>query len=77
MLVLTRKVGEKIQIGDDITILIMEVKGKQVRLGIEAPPAVKVHREEIYQKIQEENIKASNVELSEFNKLTELINKKK
>ena len=77
MLVLTRKVGEKIQIGDDITILIMEVKGKQVRLGIEAPTDVKVHREEIYQKIQEENIKASNVELSEFNKLTELIDKKR
>ena len=77
MLVLTRKVGEKIQIGDHITILIMEVKGKQVRLGIEAPPDVKVHREEIYQRIQEENIKASNVELSEFNKLTEMIDKKK
>ena len=54
LLVLTRKLGEKIQIGDDISILIMEIKGKQVRLGIEAPSTVKIHREEIYQKIQDE-----------------------
>ena len=75
MLVLTRKIGEKIQIGDDISILIMDIKGKQVRVGIEAPAAVKVHREEIYQKIKEENIEASHIELNEFNSLKNLLNK--
>lgn len=76
MLVLTRKVGEKIQIGDDICITIMEVKGKQVRVGIEAPAAVKVHREEIYQRIREENINAANIDLTEFNRIRDLLTKK-
>ena len=55
MLVLTRKLGESITIGDDIRVSIIEIKGKQVRLGIEAPQQTVVHREEIYQRIQEEN----------------------
>ena len=76
MLVLTRKLGEKIQIGDDINIVIMEVKGKQVKLGIEAPSNIKVHREEIYQKIQDENIRASNIEITDFSELEKLIDKK-
>jgi carbon storage regulator len=76
VLVLTRKVGEKIQIGDDICITIMEVKGKQVRVGIEAPAAVKVHREEIYQRIREENINAANIDLTEFNRIRDLLTKK-
>ena len=76
MLVLTRKLGEKIQIGDDISIVIMELKGKQVKLGIEAPANIKVHREEIYQKIQDENIRASNIEITDFSELEKLIDKK-
>jgi len=76
VLVLTRKVGEKIQIGDDISITIMEVKGKQVRVGIEAPATVKVHREEIYQRIREENINAANIDLTEFNRIKDLLTKK-
>ena len=76
MLVLTRKLGEKIQIGDDISIVIMEVKGKQVRLGIEAPSNVKVHRQEIYQKIQDENINASNVGITDFSELEKIFDKK-
>ncbi|MCP4716018.1 MAG: carbon storage regulator CsrA [Deltaproteobacteria bacterium] len=76
MLVLTRKVGEKIQIGDDVSVLIMDIKGKQVRLGIEAPRDVKVHREEIYQRIQDENINASGIDMDEFNKIKELIDTK-
>ena len=55
MLVLTRKLGEGIAIGDDIKIVVMQIKGKQVRLGIRAAPSTVVHREEIYQKIHEEN----------------------
>ena len=55
MLVLTRKSGESIAIGDDVKVTIIEIKGKQVRLGIEAPQQTAVHREEVYQRIQEEN----------------------
>ena len=59
MLVLTRKIGEAISIGDDIKIIVMQVKGKQVRLGIKAGPNTMVHREEVYQRIQDENQSAS------------------
>ena len=59
MLVLTRKIGEGIAIGDDVKIVVMQIKGKQVRLGIKASPSTAVHREEIYQKIQDENRAAS------------------
>ncbi len=59
MLVLTRKVGEGIAIGDDIKIVVMQVKGKQVRLGIKASPTTMVHREEVYEKILDENRKAA------------------
>ena len=52
MLILTRRVGETLVIGDDVTITVLEVKGSQVRIGINAPKSVSVHREEIYKKIQ-------------------------
>ena len=54
MLVLTRKLGENIRIGDSVKITVLEVRSGQVKLGIEAPPEIKVHREEIYARIQEE-----------------------
>ena len=56
MLILTRKVGESITIGDgSITVSVMEVKGRQVRLGINAPPDTPIHREEVFVKIKEAN----------------------
>jgi carbon storage regulator len=58
MLILTRKLGESITIGDDIKITFLETKGKQIRVGIDAPPHVAVHREEIYHLIKEQNIRA-------------------
>jgi len=59
LLVLTRKVGESINVGHEVKIVVLEVKGRQVKLGIEAPAHVPVHRSEVYQKIQEENIRAA------------------
>jgi carbon storage regulator len=61
MLVLTRKLGENIRIGDSVKITVLEVRSGQVKLGIEAPPEVKVHREEIYARIQEENRRAQRI----------------
>ena len=61
MLLLTRKLGENIRIGDDVKITIVEVKGNHVKLGIDAPPSVKVHREEIYERIQQENRRAQSL----------------
>ncbi len=61
MLVLTRKSGEGIRIGDDIRIVVVEVKENQVKIGIEAPLELAVHRDEIYKKIQQENIRAAKL----------------
>lgn len=54
MLILTRRVGESLVIGDDIVVSVLEMKGNQVRLGIEAPKSVTVHRKEVYERIQAE-----------------------
>lgn len=54
MLILTRRVGESLMIGDEISVTVLGVKGNQVRLGVNAPKTVSVHREEIYQRIQQE-----------------------
>ena len=59
MLILTRRLGESITIGDNIKVSVLGIHGRQVRLGIDAPPEVVVHREEIYVKIQAENRQAS------------------
>lgn len=61
MLVLTRKVLQSIVIGDDVEIVVLEVRGEQVRLGIRAPKNVSVHRKEIYDQIQDENKSSSEV----------------
>ena len=70
MLVLTRKLGESIAIDDNIKITVVQIKGKQVRLGIKAPKETKIHREEVYQAIQDQNTQASQSDLSALSELT-------
>ncbi len=77
MLILTRKLGESITIGDDIKITVLGIHGRQVRLGVIAPPKVVVHREEIFKKIQEENKKAAEAERKDVTHLAKEISKTK
>jgi carbon storage regulator len=72
LLILTRKSGEGLFIGDDIRITVLEIRGKQIRLGIEAPTSVVVLREEIYRRIQEENLQAAEARDIDVSEVTQL-----
>lgn len=63
MLILTRRVGEKVIIAEDVTVTVLAIKGNQIRIGIDAPRDVQIHREEIYERIrkEKESLKASGV----------------
>ena len=76
MLVLARKVDESITIGDDIVIKVIGVEGMQVRLGIDAPRNVRVLRQEVYEKIRDENIRSARGETSAFRKAAGLFKPK-
>jgi carbon storage regulator len=67
MLILTRRVGETLIIGDDVVVTVLGIKGNQVRIGINAPKNVSVHREEIYQRIQQEKNASPSNELPDEN----------
>lgn len=64
MLILTRRVGETLMVGDDVSMTVLGVKGNQVRIGVNAPKEVAVHREEIYLKIQREKLAEQQAELA-------------
>jgi carbon storage regulator len=76
VLILTRKLGESITIGDDIKVTVLGVYGRQVRLGVEAPLKVVVHREEVYLKIKEENRKAARTIKNDIVGLAKIIKNK-
>lgn len=73
MLALTRKKGDSIMISDNIEIIILEVQGDQVKLGINAPRSVTIHRKEIYEQIQQENKTALDVSKDTLNKFAEIL----
>ncbi len=73
MLILTRKIGETVAIGDEVKVQVVEVKGRQVRLGITAPAALAVHREEVFQRIQEQNRRSTEVSLQDLEVLAGLL----
>jgi len=63
MLILTRRVGETLMIGDEVTVTVLGVRGNQIRIGVDAPKDVAVHREEIYERIQTEKVVGKGTEL--------------
>ena len=69
MLILSRKIEQKIRIGDDIILTIIDVKGDQVKIGVEAPSDVKVYRQEVFSAIQSENTAANNISVDALNKI--------
>tara|TARA_B100001248_G_C27399520_1_gene468904 strand:- start:2015 stop:2245 length:231 start_codon:yes stop_codon:yes gene_type:complete len=73
MLVLTRKIGESIAIDDHIKITIVQIKGKQVRVGIEAPKDTKIHRLEVYEAIQNQNQEAASTDSKRARKVAKLL----
>lgn len=73
MLVLSRKVGEVIAIGDKINITVVEVKGNQVRLGIEAPQDLRIYRQEVIVTVQQENQQASDWNLADLQNAVQLL----
>lgn len=75
MLVLTRKLGESIRIGDNIIVKVVELDGKHVKLGIEAPKSISVNREEIYVKIQKENEAASRTQEQNLKNIADWLRK--
>lgn len=76
MLILTRKVGEAIAIGDQITVRLLEIKGGQVKLGVMAPNHISVHREEVYLRIMEENRKAASETPTDLDSISRLLKAK-
>ncbi|MBU1075765.1 MAG: carbon storage regulator CsrA [Spirochaetes bacterium] len=77
MLVLARKINQSIILNDDIEVMVLDVQGEQVKLGIKAPKSVKIFRKEVYESIQKENIEALKSQTHPIDDLTKLLKDKK
>jgi len=75
MLVITRKPGERITIGDNVVVTVVEVRGSLVKLGIEAPRTISIHRQEIYDRIRKQNLEASEIDASDLATAVSILNK--
>ena len=76
MLVLTRKLGESIVIGNHVRVTVLDMQDKQIRLGIEAPSEVSIHRGEVYERIEQENRRAAETAHVDLSKLTQVVKSK-
>ncbi|MCE5243235.1 MAG: carbon storage regulator CsrA [Syntrophobacteraceae bacterium] len=77
MLVLTRKIGESIRIGEDIEVVVTAIDQNKVKIGIKSPPKIPIYREELYQKIQQDNREAAGMKTGDLDDLLELYAKEK
>ncbi|MFQ5451504.1 MAG: carbon storage regulator CsrA [Nitrospinaceae bacterium] len=73
MLVLTRRIGESIKINEDVKITVIDIKGKNIRLGIEAPRETKIYREEVFLRIKQENLSAATPTDLDLGKISQLV----
>ncbi len=77
MLILARKIGEAITISDDIVVKVLEIKNGQVKLGVDAPAEIAIHRNEVYERIKAENVRAANESPHDLSSLTDILDSKK
>jgi carbon storage regulator len=75
VLILTRKIGESIMVGDDVKISVVEIRARHVRLGVDAPQDMAIHREEVYRKIQEANLAAAAAHTQDLDQVAALLGK--
>ncbi len=73
MLILARKIGEAITIADDIVVKVLEIKNGQVKLGIDAPNSIAIHRNEVYERIKEENVRAASESPQDLSSLSDIL----
>ena len=76
MLVLSRKINQSIVIGDNIEIMLVDIRGDQIKLGINAPKSVKIFRKEVYEEVKSENLEASKSTIEELNILSSFVKNK-
>lgn len=76
MLILARKIGEGITIADDITVTVLDIKNGQVKLGVDAPAAIAIHRNEVYERIKEENVRAAKESPQDLSSLADILENK-
>jgi len=73
VLILTRKIGESIMVGDDVKVSVVEIKGRYVRLGVDAPQDMAIHRQEVFEKIQEANLAAAAANAQDLDRVAALL----